>query len=83
MNSFVVPQQEDAMKIWKIIAYAFGIAVIGSVGVLIAGMCVYGFNYSDWTDAQGRLIGVFATIAGALGAAAGLLVASRMERRSV
>lgn len=70
------------MKILKIVGYAFGGAVVASFGVLIVGMFVYGFNNADWTESQGRLVGVSGTIAGVFGAAIGLVMASRAGRQS-
>lgn len=70
------------MKILKIIGYAFGGAFVASLGVLIVGMIIYGFDSADWTERQGRLVGVLGTIAGFCGAGFGLVMASRAERQS-
>jgi len=57
------------------IAYAFVVSLMASFSVLgVAGLS-FGFQISQWTEWQGRLVGVTATIAGVIGAIVGLRIA--------
>lgn len=71
------------MSTWKMIVYPFGAAVAASAGVLLAGACVFGWGLAEWTEWEGRIVGVIGTIAGAAGAAVGLAMALRAERRAL
>ena len=64
----------------KMMGYPFGAAVAASLIVLLIGVCVFGFQFTEW---EGRFVGVVGTIAGIAGAVVGLLLASRAEQRGV
>jgi hypothetical protein len=67
----------------KAIGYAFGASVAGSLGVLLVGMCVFGFQLVEWAEWQGRIVGLVATIAGVAGAVIGVKIALRAERQAI
>ena len=64
----------------RMIGYSFGAAVAASLAVLFVGLVVCGFQFTEW---EGRFVGLVGTIAGIAGAAVGLLPASRAEQRRV
>ncbi len=74
-------QKQYAMGKTKIIAYAAGAAVLASFIVLFVGLSVFGFQLTSWAEWQGEVVGVVGTIAAVAGAALGLWMASRAERR--
>jgi hypothetical protein len=65
----------------KAFAYAFSAAIIASCGVLLAGACVFGFEFARWEEWEGRVVGAVATTAGVGGAIVGLLLALRSAGR--
>jgi hypothetical protein len=71
------------MNISKVIGYPFSAAVAASLGVLLVGACAFSFNLADWTDVEGRIVGLLATIAGGAGAAIGLQRALAVRRRVI
>ena len=72
----------NTSAVLKAIAYASGASVAASLGVLLLAMCVFGFRLADWAEWQGRIAGLVGTIAGVAGAAIGLQIALRAERRA-
>jgi hypothetical protein len=70
-------------EVLKAIAYACGASVAASLGVLLVGACVFGLQFAQWAEWQGRLVGVVGTIAGVAGAVVGLRAAFRTERRAI
>ena len=71
----------NSHKVLKAIEYAFGASIVVSFGVLLVGACVFGFQFTQWAEWEGRLVGVFAMIGGVAGAVVGLGLALRAERR--
>jgi len=71
----------NSRKVSKTIEYAFGASIVASFGVLLVGACVFGFQFSQWTEWEGRLVGVVAMIGGVAGAIVGLRMASRAKPR--
>jgi hypothetical protein len=67
----------------KMIGYTSGAAVTASLTFLLIGLFVFGFQYTEWAEWEGRIVGVAGTIAGVAGAAFGLRMASRVEGRGV
>jgi hypothetical protein len=65
------------MSASKLILATFGAAVAGSLFVLLAGLCLFGFHLSEWPEWQGRMIGLIGTFAGATGAAIALQILCR------
>ena len=59
------------------IGYPLGAAVAASLSVVLLGGCVFGFQFTEW---EGRFVGVVGTIAGIGGAVFGLLMALRIRR---
>lgn len=59
-------------KLWKIMGCAFGASVAASSTVLLVGICIHGSQLAAWTEWQGRIVGLVATIAGVGGALIGL-----------
>jgi len=55
--------------------------VLASFIVLFVGLSVFGFQLTSWAEWQGEVVGVVGTIAAVAGAALGLWMASRAERR--
>jgi hypothetical protein len=71
------------MNTSKVVGYSFGTAIAASLGVLVVGACVFGFNLAEWTELEGGIVGLLGTIAGVAGAAIGLRNALIVERRAV
>jgi uncharacterized membrane protein YfcA len=61
---------------------ACGVAIAASLAVLLVAASLLGFRLADWTESDGRIVGIVATVAAIAGAVAGLHVASRMERQA-
>ena len=59
-------------EIGKVIACSFGAAVVASMSVLFVGACVFGFRFAEWTEWEGRWVGIVGTVAGVAGAVVGL-----------
>ena len=59
----------------KAIGYASGASVGASLGVLLVGACVFGFQLAERTEWQGRVMGLAGTVAGVAGAVVGLKLA--------
>lgn len=57
------------------IEYAFVVSVLASFIVLTVAGLLFGFQLSQWTEWQGVLVGLTATIAGVVGAFIGLRIA--------
>jgi hypothetical protein len=72
--------KEDAMNDLKAFGYPFGAAVVASLAVLLLGGLVLGFNFAVWTETGGRITGIFATIAGIVGAYVGLKIALKASQ---
>ena len=72
----------ESSAIFKMIGYSFGAAVAASLVALFIGMCVFGFQFAQWAEWEGRIVGVAGTIAAVAGAVVGLSIASRAERRA-
>jgi hypothetical protein len=72
----------NSSGVLKAIGYAAGVSVAASLGVLLAGACVFGFQLAQWAEWQGRLVGVVGMIAGVAGAVVGLRMALRAERKA-
>jgi hypothetical protein len=68
------------MNVVKTVAYPGLVALGSSLGTLLIAACVLGFEINEWNEMGGRIVGVLSTIAGVLGAAAGLALALRGER---
>ena len=64
----------------KVIAYSFAAALAASFIALLLGACVFGFQLAEWTEWQGRLVGIAATTAGIAGAVFGSKHALRTQR---
>jgi len=70
-------------EILKAIGYAFGAAVVASLGVLLVGACLFGFRFAEWAEWEGRIVGLLGTMAGIAGAVVGLKMALRAPQRRV
>lgn len=57
------------------IEYAFVVSLIASFSVVGIGGLVFGFQMGQWTEWQGVLIGMCATVAGVVGVFVGLRMA--------
>ena len=65
------------------IEYAFVCSMVAALSVVIvAGLC-FGCELSHWSEGQGRLVGVTATIAGIVGAVFGVRMALESAPLSV
>jgi len=64
-------------EILKAIGYAFGASVAASLSVLLVGVCLFGFRFTDWAEWEGRIVGLVGTVAGVAGAVVGLKMALR------
>ena len=71
------------MRALKVIGYPSGAAIVASLGVLLVGGCIFGFQFAEWAEWEGRIVGVVGTIAGVAGAAFGLSMALSAGRRAV
>lgn len=69
-------------SILKIIGYSAGAAVVFSFVQILIGMLLFGSQFAQWSEWQGRIVGTFGTTAGIGGAVVGLLFALRTERIS-
>ena len=72
----------ESPAVLKMIGHSVGAVVAASLVVLLIGMFVFGFQFAQWTEWEGRVVGMAGTIAGAAGAVVGLLIALRAERRA-
>jgi hypothetical protein len=70
-------------RVLKVIGYSLGASVAASLGVLLVGACVFGFQFTEWAEWEGRFMGVVGTIAGVVGAVVGLKMALRAQQRAV
>lgn len=61
----------------KIGGCSFAAAILASFAAVLLGMCIFGLQLSQWTEWQGRIVGMAATIAGVAGALLGLRWALR------
>ena len=61
------------------IEYAFVCSMIASFSVVVVAGLFLGFELSQWSEGQGRLVGVTATIAGVVGAVFGVRMALDTE----
>jgi hypothetical protein len=66
---------DDSSKTLKAMGYAFGASLVASFAALLAGACVFGFELAQWTEWEGRVVGIIATISGIGGAIIGLSLA--------
>lgn len=71
------------MSTAKMISYPFAAAVAASLVILFLGLMVFGFAPAQWAEWQGRIVGVFGTLAGIAGSVAGVLMASHDERHAI
>jgi len=63
----------------QVAEFAFVCCALASFGVVgIAGL-LFGFQFANWSEWQGRLVGVTATIAGVVSAAIGIRMALDAE----
>lgn len=62
---------------------AFVMALIASFAVVVIAGLLFGFQFGQWTEWQGILVGSIATIAGVIGAGVGIQMsfAHRMNLR--
>ena len=65
------------MNTFKAMGYSFGAAIVASWAVLLLGGLLFGFNFAEWTETAGRTTGIFATVAGIVGAVVGLKIAQK------
>jgi hypothetical protein len=65
------------------IEYAFVGSMIASFSVVVVAGLLFGFELSKWSEGQGGLVGVTATIAGVVGAVFGVRMALDTEPLSV
>ena len=61
----------------NVIGYSFGASVAASLSVFLIGACVFGFQLAEWTEWEGRIVGLVGTVAGVAGAVVGLKMALR------
>jgi hypothetical protein len=66
----------------RAIAYSLGAALGASTLVLLIGLWLFGFDLAQWSESEGRWVGVAGTIGGVLGAAVGPWIGGRAERRA-
>ena len=71
------------MSAVKLISYPFVAAVAASLAILFLGLAVLGFAPAQWAEWQGRVVGVYGTLAGIAVAVAGVLMPSHDERRAI
>ena len=57
------------------IEYAFVCSMIASFGVMTVAGLFFGFHLSQWSEWQGRLVGVIGSVAGIAGALFGVFAA--------
>lgn len=67
-------------SILKVIGYSAGAAVIFSFVQVLIGMLLFGAQFAQWSEWQGRIVSTVATVAGTAGAVIGLFLALRTER---
>ena len=56
-------------------------AVGASFGVLLIGACLFGFQFAQWAEWKGGLVGILGTVAGIAGAVIGSRTSKRGEQR--
>lgn len=64
----------------KAIGFALGAALAASLMVLLIGVLVLGTEFGQWSEPEGRVVGVAGTIAGVAGAVGGLRIARSQDR---
>lgn len=69
----------NSHRIVRAIEYAFGASIVSSFGVLFIGACMFGFQFAQWAEWEGRLVGVVGVIGGVAGAIVGLRMALRAK----
>jgi hypothetical protein len=67
------------MNVVKTVAYPALVTLGASLGTLLIAAGVLGFEVSEWNEIHGRVVGVFCTIAGLVGAGVGLALALKGE----
>jgi len=67
----------------KATGYTVGAAVAASLVVLLVGMLLFGSDLTQWTESEGRVVGVAGTIAGVVGGVVGRRLAMREDQRRV
>ena len=67
-------------RMLEAIKYAFVGSMIASFGVLAVAGLFFGFQFSQWSEWQGVLVGMIGTIAGVAGALFGLLKPDHLSR---
>jgi hypothetical protein len=55
----------------KLIGYPVAGAILASLGVLLVGLLLFGFDLSLWTEWQGRMVGIAGTVLAVIAAAIG------------
>jgi hypothetical protein len=63
----------NSHKVLKAIEYAFGGSILTSVGVLLVAAWAFGFQFTQWAEWQGRMVGIVSVIGGVAGAVVGEL----------
>ena len=71
------------MSILRPIGYSFGAAMAASLSVLLVGLWMFGFPLTEWSEGEGRVVGVVGTLVGVAGAVVGLWIALRTDRHRV
>jgi len=71
------------MGTFKMILYPFGLAITAIIFVSLVGMATFGLHSTDWSNWQNVLVSLVGTVAGLAGAAIGLWLAIRDERRTI
>ena len=65
----------------KMIGYPIGAAVGASILMFFIGMCAFGFHLAQWSEGQGRVVGIVGTIAGIVAAIIGFRATVRADHR--
>ena len=60
------------MSTFKLVGYAFVGAVVASLGVLVVGLLIFGPQIAEWTEWEGRIVGMVATTLAVVAAGVGL-----------
>lgn len=69
------------MVIWKMIAYPFGLAILGMTLVDLVGVILFGGDCHSWQEWQNQMISTAGIASGLTGAVGGVYLAIRSHAR--
>lgn len=71
----------QSSTVFQFIGYSFGFTLAASFFAFLIGPLLFGYDFENWTDIQGGLIGAVCTIAAFFGGTIGMKMAKRVNKR--